>query len=233
MGSEMCIRDRDYKEDTASLQERFVFVYKSFIDAEADRVRQQIESSINQVSEAARRYQEAVRRHATLISVLEKSLATIEKLKDNAYAVLERIKSHSMVESIKLLPSGKVKVVTKEIKLAGKYNIGKYAIYLGGNVIKVKRIGHSGGSPHHPHVDDNGNVCFGNLGKLTEAYSRGEWDVVVTGIIELLLSYNAGSPFIKLEQFLSQVNPEAYEELRRDAEGRKVMRIVRDEIIWD
>lgn len=98
-------------------------------------------------------------------------------------------------------------IITHKNKLAGldiQVNCGQLAVRialhnLGMRVIPYKNnIGHN--NYFHPHVDYEGNICWGNAGKqVAEWIKKCELSNILKMLYSLLFTYNESSPYIHIQ----------------------------------
>lgn len=130
-----------------------------------------------------------------------------EKARESMRRTFESLKRLSVTGQIKInnylitVPVGQIDITFK-----GKvYDIGTFDVVI--NVAKaeiscINKTRSSANGFYHPHVDNDGDCCFGNASAgIAALMSRMELDVVVLMTIEFLQSYNPDGCYVNISKF--------------------------------
>jgi len=133
---------------------------------------------------------------------------------DNSFVMdkLNEVKKLKFVENINLNKKS-ITILLKNIKFEDKKMIGKYTITITSDLkAKVeselfKNILHESGYKvcQHPHINEVGEVCFGNLHSVIKRLYEGELAYYVSGVYELLQTYSNEQPYMSRKQFLRNI----------------------------
>jgi hypothetical protein len=114
-------------------------------------------------------------------------------------------------------------------------NLGKFKIIYNLEIFTLKVYPHENNytvsSFYHPHVNDSGEVCWGNVSvRASELLANAEIKEALNLLSVLLTTYNPDNPYRTLAQFNDVINPSRFK-LRTDNtfSGQKIRRIAGDE----
>jgi hypothetical protein len=139
-----------------------------------------------------------------------KGLKTIPDMKSKEIE-LKNLLTHPDIENI-VIEDNRITVYTSNIEIEHDncvYSMGKFIIYLSsgstrGNIIKYQGTSSHHGHPH-PHINDDGQPCLGNIQECLPAMIAAyQYVAAVSVAIQYLKSYTQdgdGRPFTSIENW--------------------------------